>query len=56
MLKNGEDLIHLPINLERLILNCKQIFDMRVDYGLHNMAKSDLNPVYVVEQVRRLAD
>lgn len=29
---------------------------MRIDYGLHNVAKSDLNPIYVVEQVKKLAE
>ena len=56
MLKTGEDVIHLPINLERLILNCKQIFDMQMDYGIRSMQKSDLSPVYVVEQVKKLCD
>ena len=56
VLKTGEDVIHLPINLERLILNCKQIFDMQMDYGIRSMQKSDLSPVYVVEQVKKLCD
>ena len=46
----------MPLNLERLILNCKQIFDMRVDYGVRSFNKSDLSPVYIVEQVRKLCD
>ena len=49
-------MIHLPVNLDRLILNCKQIFDMRLDYGMRSLQKSDLNPIYVVEQVKKLTD
>ena len=29
---------------------------MRVDYGLRSMNKSDLRPIYVVEQVKKLVD
>ena len=56
VLKNGEDIIHLPVNLERLLLNCKQIFEMRPDYGMRSTQKSDLTPMYLVEEVKKLCD
>ena len=29
---------------------------MRMDYGVRSLIKSDLNPIYVVEQVKKLTE
>ena len=49
ILKNGEDVIHLPINIPRLLFQCKQIFDTATDIGQVKQFKSDLNPNYVID-------
>ena len=48
ILKNGEDMIHVPVNISRLILNCEQQF------SLNKHRPTSLSPVYVLESVHRL--
>jgi hypothetical protein len=44
--KNGEDEIHLPVNLPRLIRNAKEEFNIK------NKQETNLTPEYVVDRVK----
>ena len=48
ILLTGEDLIHLPVNVPRLLWNAKQ------EYGIKPDSKTDLNPQYVVEEMAKM--
>jgi len=50
ILKYGDSLVHLPINISRLITKAKQQFDIK------NTAKSDLHPYDVIRDLKRLCD
>ena len=50
ILKNGDDYIHLPLQLSRFIWNAKQQFNIKPD------SRTDLSPVYVVERLDELCN
>ena len=42
--KTGEEQVHLPINIYRLLQTCRQIFDIKRSLSGRNVVKSDLKP------------
>lgn len=48
-------MIHLPVNLQRLFLSCKQLFELRDNFGT-NMGLSDLSPSHVINSVNILCN
>ena len=52
--KSGDDQTHLPINISRLILQCRQIFELKSGVGQKGSIKSDLKPQYVISEVKKL--
>ena len=48
ILKNGDDQIHVPVNISRLIMNCEQ------EFSLKKNSLTKLSPSYVIEQVNKL--
>jgi len=54
--RTGEDSIHLPLNIQRMLMSCRQIFDLKPNYKARDNELSDLKPQYVITEVRRLCD
>ena len=54
--RTGEDSIHLPLNIQRMLMSCRQIFDLKPNYKAKDNELSDLKPQYVITEVRRLCD
>ncbi|CDW74169.1 dna-directed rna polymerase ii subunit rpb1-like [Stylonychia lemnae] len=48
IIKNGEDQIHIPINISRLLLNCNQQFNIK------KHLPTTLEPKYVIDKVEQL--
>jgi len=44
----GEDQIHLPLNIQRMLMSCRQIFDLKPNYKARDNDLSDLKPQYVI--------
>jgi RNA polymerase Rpb1, domain 6 len=50
ILKNCDDAIHIGVNVPRLIWNAKEKF------SIHLVKKSDLKPIYVLDELNRFFD
>ena len=50
ILTNNDDLIHIPINIQRIIKNYE------IKFNINKFSKSDLNPFEVIHNVRNLKD
>jgi hypothetical protein len=48
ILKAGDDQIHVPVNINRLILNSEK------EFGIKKHQLTNLSPIYVIEQVNKL--
>ncbi|KAJ1914006.1 DNA-directed RNA polymerase II core subunit rpo21 [Mycoemilia scoparia] len=48
--RDGESRRPMPVNLQRLIKNARQIFN------IHDRKASDLNPIDIIEKVRKLSE
>ncbi len=48
ILKTNEEVIHMPVNINRLFMNSEK------EFNLNKSIPTRLNPVYVIEQVNKL--
>ena len=48
VMKNGDGTVHLPVNVDRLVWNAKEHFQIKPN------SKSDMHPQYVLEEVQKL--